>query len=385
MPGNPDEAFQNTNDSVFSTETIVYYRTEAVKHPILGVYGLQASSNVLAARLQPYPNQIDPNRPKIEIRWPWGTGYPIDFTLVPLKWDGLDLDTGHNKVFIWEHPEDGQVYGAGVDLAYGVGQDSSCIEMIRKGTPWERGKQVAEFNSPDLGALDTVPFVMALAAYYGVRNGDGILQQPKLCIECIGNGDQTQSRIRLHGYSSSSFHSWIKPDNKNLDLSNFHKIGVFTNQWFREQLMEYLLKMLRDQEFIICSKWFVGEMESLEMEYGAQSIRAVYGGHDDRIMALGFVLVDFHRWDRFRVGAPETTPGLAVGGLTPGAMERIREEEERRKAQDLVVVHSRVVQPERRYATWAYNQQETELPVGAALTDEQWLQRINQRAERWRQ
>jgi hypothetical protein len=65
-------------------------------------------------------------------------------------------------------------------------------------------------------------------------------------------------------------------------------------------------------------------------------------------------------------------------------MERIREEEERRKAQDLVVVHSRVVQPERRYAQWAYNQQETELPVGAALTDEQWMRRLNERAERWR-
>jgi hypothetical protein len=102
-------------------------------------------------------------------------------------------------------------------------------------------------------------------------------------------------------------------------------------------------------------------------------------------MALGFVLVDFHRWDRFRVGAPEYGPGLAVGGLTPGAMERIRAEEERRKQQDLIVVHSRVVQPERRYAQWAYNQQETELPVGAGLTDEQWLQKLNQRAARWRQ
>ena len=389
FPGNPDEAFQNTNQSVFDTETIAYYRSEAVEHPILGVYGLQASSAILPARLQPHPNQIDSGKPKIEVRWPWGTGYPIDFTLVPLRWDGLSLDTGHNKIYIWEHPEDQQVYGAGVDTAYGLEQDSTCLEFIRKGSLWERGKQVCEFNSPNMGALDAVPFVMALAAYYGVRNQDGMLQQPRLAIECIGNGDQTQNKIRLHGYSAASFHHWIKPDNKDLNLANYHKIGVFTNQWFREQLMEYLLKMLRDQEFIICSKWFVSEMESLEMEYAAQAMRATYGAHDDRIMALGFILTSFHIWDRYQLGQTTDAPGPAagVGALTAGAMERMRAEEDRRKAAEVTVSHSKIVQPERRYATWPYSQQEQELPVAAngGLTDAEWLQRLNKRAERWRQ
>jgi hypothetical protein len=391
FPGNPEEAFQTTNDSVFDTETITYYRDQCVQHPILGIYGLQGPTGVVPERLQPHRTQIDQDKAPIDVLWPWGTGYPIQFTLVPLKWEGLALDMhGHNKIFIWERPEDGQVYGFGVDTAYGIQQDSTCIEGLRKRSLWEPGKQVCEFNSPSMGALDAVPFAMALAAYYGVKNSDGVLTQPRMCIECIGNGDQTQSKLCLHGYSRANMHHWIKPDNKKLDLNNYHKIGVFTNQWFREQLMEYLLKMLRDQEVVICSKWFVNEMESLEMEYMAQAMRAAYGAHDDRIMALGFVLTSFHMWDRYMLARPPGSvegPSADTAQLTKGALQRIQEAEaSRQKTIAFVEDHRRVRAIEKRYATWCYTQQETDRPITerAARMDPAWLEQINKRARQWR-
>ena len=76
MPANDDEAFQSTNISVFDTETIVYYRDNAHKQPLVGCYGLRGPEEYLPARLQPSPLLVDHTKPAIPVIADWGACLP---------------------------------------------------------------------------------------------------------------------------------------------------------------------------------------------------------------------------------------------------------------------------------------------------------------------
>lgn len=298
MPASDDEAFQSTNISVFSTEVITQYRDATGHRNPIGVYGLEGPSNILHPRFSPHYTLFDTTRPPIHVKYQWGTGNPIPFTLRPLRWEGWPNDSGLDKIYIWEMPEEGEVYGWGYDTSDGIEKDRTTAECLRKGSPWRKAAQVAEFCSGKLNALDGLPFLMALGQLYSVRNQDGVLSQPRMAIECKGNGDQTQLKLQLLGWHN--FHPWLKPDNRRIERDKYHKIGVFTNTWFRAGMLEYLIKMLRDDEIEIWSPEFVKEMQSLEGDDFRQSLKAAHGGHDDRIMALGFVIISLYQYERNR-------------------------------------------------------------------------------------
>ena len=291
MPASDDESFQSTNISIFATDTIVAHR-DRTRTP-LGVYGLVG--NDMSPRTMLFSrSQIDPGKPIIEIHYEWGQS-PQTYQLVPLKWNGYDLDDGLDKIYIFEMPEDGQIYGVGGDTADGIGRDRSCLEVLRKGSPWQAAGQVAEFASDKLNALDLTPYSKALSALYSVRLQDNFRSQCRTAIECKGKGDLTQLGMRLDGWTN--FHRWIRPDNKKLDLSHFNKIGIYTTEWFRRSIQEYLMKMARDMEIQICSPFLVNEMQSLETDSFSQSFHAVHGGFDDRVMSLGFIIISLYQWE----------------------------------------------------------------------------------------
>jgi hypothetical protein len=326
MPASDDEAFQSTNISVFSTEVITLYRDLTGKRNPVGVYGLEGPSNLIHPRFTPHHTLFDVNRPPIHLKYTWGMGNPVPFTLRPLRWEGWPNDSGLDKIYIWEMPEDGEIYGWGYDTSDGIEKDRTTAECLRKGSPWRKAAQVAEFCSGKLNALDGLPFLMALGQLYSVRNTEGVLSQPRMAIECKGNGDQTQLKLQLLGWHN--FHPWIKPDNRHIDRNKYHKIGVFTNTWFRAGMLEYLIKMLRDDEIEIWSPEFVKEMQGLEGDDFRQSLKAAHGGHDDRIMALGFVIISLYQYERNRDVAKVTGPRPAVRGQqrvyarwSPGAQE----------------------------------------------------------------
>lgn len=318
MPANDDEAFQSTNISVFDTDTIVYYRDHAHQQPVVGCYGLRGPSEYLPERLQPSPLIIDPRKPTIPVTADWGGNtYPIRFQLVPLRFEGWSLEddsSAIDKIYLWEHPIPGYTYGLGVDTADGIGKDRTVIEVIRKGSIFGPTRQVGEFASSRMNALDSVPFALALGTYFAVEGEHGDIQQPRLAIECRGHGDQAQNILRMLGWHN--FHPWNdrRIDDRNLNLAKYHKLGVFTNEWFRAGLIEMTVKMLRDCEVEICSPFFVREMASIEGDEFSQSLRAGYGGHDDRFMALGFILVSLFRFDmdRFRHARVQAYSGRPV-------------------------------------------------------------------------
>lgn len=298
-PANDDEAFQSTNISVFDVETITYYRDNAHTQPLLGAYGLVGPPEIVNPRLQPPMLARDDRKPSININACPSTGFPIHFELVPLKFDGWSLESGLDKIYIWELPVEGETYGFGMDTADGIGKDRTAIEGIRKNSVWGPTKQCVEYASDKCSALDTWPFLLALGSLYSVGDGRSAgVRQPRMAIECKGQGDLPQNIIRMMGWSN--FHPW---NDKQLDarqpkLSQYNKIGVYTaSGWFRDGMISMLVKMLRDGDIEIASPFFVKEMASLEGDEVVQSLRAGYGGHDDRIMSLGFILVSLYKWD----------------------------------------------------------------------------------------
>lgn len=333
MPANDDEAFQSTSISVFDNETLTFYRDNAHQTSLVGAYGLIGAPEIVNPRLQPPELLRNYNEEPITVRVDRDTGYPMQFDLVPLRFDGWSLESGVDKIYIFEKPIDGETYGQGMDTSDGIDKDRTVLEGLRKGSINGPTKQVFEYASGKMNALDSWPFALALGTLYTVRDANGMMQQPRMAIECKGHGDMAQNIIRQMGWTN--FHPWNDKqlDSRSPKTSQYQKIGVYTTSWFRDGLIEMMVKMLRDGDIEICSPFFVQEMASLQGDEFVQSLKAGYGGHDDRFMALGFILVSLYKWDAnyFR-----TAKIAAYSGRAPLAQARAP----------------------RQYAQWAYSYQE---------------------------
>lgn len=333
MPANDDEAFQSTSISVFDNETLTFYRDNAHQQDLVGAYGLVGAPEIVNPRLQPPELLRDYDQEPITVRVDRETGYPMEFELVPLRFDGWSLESGLDKIYIFELPIAGETYGQGMDTSDGIGKDRTVLEGLRKGSINGPTKQVFEYASSKMNALDSWPFALALGTLYSVPDANGLVQQPRMAIECKGHGDMAQNIIRQMGWTN--FHPW---NDKQLDSrsprpNQYNKIGVYTTSWFRDGMIEMLVKLLRDGDIEICSPFFVQEMASLQGDEFVQSLKAGYGGFDDRIMAFGFILVSLYKWDANYFRSAKIA---AYSGRTPVSRER----------------------PRRQYAQWAYSYQE---------------------------
>lgn len=315
MPADDQEAFQSTNISAFNTETILVHRSHA-RQPV-GVYtivGTGIPDDLVCPRSEWVPDG--------EII-PISAGALLKTTeqwfLVPVKFEGYSGTSAGLKLFIWEWPEEGEQYGLGVDTSDGVGADWSVIQVLHKRFPAGPDEQAAEFASPYIKALQFWPHVLCLATLYSTLQPRLMRRtQCRVAIECRGNGETVQFELQKRGWSN--FHPWKKLDNKRPTLNHqTHKIGVFTNAWYRPMMMDRLMTMLEDETLRIHSPWFVDEMEALEKDETRQSLKATYGEHDDRIMALGFILDSLHVDDR-----PYGRSAYAVGKRPAGVIGRMR-------------------------------------------------------------
>lgn len=289
MPANALEAFQSTNISAFDHDTVELYRAHA-RHP-LAIYGIVGSQGEIPLRIQASQRDIDPTKPKIQIKAAWSQNQkPTYYELVPLYMHeyGSQMDFS-NKLFIYEQPEEGNIYGGGVDTGDGVGLDRSVVEMLRAGTLERNERQVAEWASAYVNAYDLWPVCMAIGTYYSVKHPDGRLIQPKMVIETNRNGEIVQKELLKRGWTK--FHVWVRYDRKKTNEGQSQILGWRTVSWSRTMVMDTLLKYIKDGWIDIESPWFIDEMSDLERDENRQSLKAAYGGHDDRIMAVGIVLL----------------------------------------------------------------------------------------------
>ena len=291
-PADDVEAFQNTNPSVFEPETIELLHKDT--HSPLAVFGFRGSPDHFPLAIQPDLRQIDPEAPILPVRAQCSQAYrPVHADLVPLKFQGYSGYNEMGKLFVWELPEEGSEYGLGVDTSEGVGQDRSVIQVIRKATLDGRPPaQVAEFASPRLNSLDLFPFVFIVGQFYSTRRRDGGLARPRMVIECRWNGENVQVELQKHGWPN--FHKWTRYHKTKYNLAQERNLGWYSNAWSRPMMMDYFIKALRDQMFMAPSPFLVSELSTLEIDEAGQTIKALHGRHDDRVMACGIVYFSLH-------------------------------------------------------------------------------------------
>lgn len=294
MPADDLEAFQSANISVIKPEVVELHRSQ-IREP-LGVYTITGTG--IPYELTIPQSQWDTSKEPVFINAASVIRSNETFTLFPLKFEGYSDTYAGLRLFIYEWPEDDQEYGLGVDTSDGVGLDWSVVSGLRKSFPYGPDTQVCEFASPYIKALQLWPMTLALGCLYSpYRSKLRRTAQCRVAIECKGNGETVQYELQKRGWFN--FHPWKKLDNRKvITPGEVHKIGVFTNAWYRPMMLDRLLTMLDEGNVQINSPFFVDEMEALEKDENRQALKATYGEHDDRIMALGFILDSLHVEDR---------------------------------------------------------------------------------------
>ena len=290
MPADDMEAFQSTNRSAFNADTLSIYR-ENTKPP-LAIFGFQGRPDEIPERFHPDRRDIDFNAPSLTIKSRWNPSVnSSSCDLIPLKFRGYPQLDPMGKLLVWEMPEDDQLYGNGIDTGDGVGLDRTTMEVIRKGTIEMNEAQVAEFHSPYIGASEFWPLALAVSTLYSTHIEDQ-MTQCKVVIDCLKNGETVQLEMQKRGWWN--FHQWLRYDKKRIRMKDAHRMGWFSNSWSRAMMMDYIIRALKDEWIDINSPYFVDEMGDLERDDFRQSLKAVFGGHDDLFVSAGMVYFSMH-------------------------------------------------------------------------------------------
>ena len=320
LPADDIEAFQSDAISVVDQEVILNYR-ERVREPwgVFTVLGRDIPQSLTVSR-----RQWDLNKPPITVKTGGLLRLNDTYTLQPLLWDGwASAPDTDKKLFVWEPPQDDIVYGQGVDTGDGLGQDGSVIEMLRKGTPLSYPALIAEFHSSYIKAFQFWPMTLALACWYSTHNSKvGKRVQIRSAIECRTNGEAVQHEMQKRGWWN--FHPWKRYDNRRpIADGKVHKLGVFTNEWFRSQMMDYILTLLDEESLDVFSPKFIDEMASIERDPDEQKAQAAYGENDDRFMAAGFILFSMYVDDiNRRTGVQRPPPPIFPTQRDEGSVDR---------------------------------------------------------------
>jgi hypothetical protein len=139
---------------------------------------------------------------------------------------------------------------------------------------------------------------LAIGTFYSTYQSKvGRRTQSRICVECLGNGEVAQDELAKRGWWN--FHPWKRYDNKTrMTNDNVHKLGIFTNVWFRSMMMDKLLTAVDEESLDLNSPWTVDEFSTLMRDPDMASAKADDNAHDDRVMALGFPLFSLTVDDR---------------------------------------------------------------------------------------
>ena len=316
MASDDFDAFQSSNIPVVDQEVLLDYRERTrVPKAVYTIIG-DTIPPALAVHRRHWLRGEDAPRPitiKVSSLIPT---CPLVFQFVPVSFEGYAACDPELKLFVWEYPRDGETYGIGVDTSDGIGEDNSVVQVLRKATPWEPDAQVAEFAAGYVKAFQLWPIVLAISCFYSVVNSkDYTRTQCRVCIECKGNGEACQHEMQKRGWRN--FHPWKRYDNKKMKPDGqVVKFGIYTNVWFRPQMMDMLLTCFDEQAIDLPSPYLVSEFESLERDEAVAKQKAAYGEKDDRVMAIGFPLFSLHVGDRTQLFARRKVD-LLPGGEPP--------------------------------------------------------------------
>lgn len=320
MASDDVDAFQSSNIPVIDQEVLMDYRERTrVPLAVYTIIGETIPENLTVPRRYWLRGPGAPPPITIKVSGLIPT-CQLTFQFIPVRFEGYAACDPELKLFVWEMPRDDETYGIGVDTSDGIGQDNSVIQVLRKASPYEPDAQVAEFAAGYIKAFQLWPIAMAISTFYSVLSTkSGSRAQCRVCVECKGNGEACQHEMQKRGWRN--FHPWKRYDNKKMKPDGeVVKFGIYTNVWFRPQMMDMLLTCIEEQAIDIPSPWLVQELESLEKDENVAKQKAAYGEHDDRVMAIGFPLFSLHVGDRQQLFARRRV-NLLPGGEAPDEVE----------------------------------------------------------------
>lgn len=195
------------------------------------------------------------------------------------------LDT----LLVFEAPRrtPGVRYVISADVADGIGQDRSSVDVLRLGTLTEPEEQVAHFLSDTRAPADLAYVINALGHWYADRDGFEALA----AIELNNHGLATQEVLQLHlGYSH--FYRW-----EVIDAADPHKrftprIGWTTTNRTRPILLSHFKSAVETldphtnlPDLRLNSPWTIDELADFHTEGALWEAEAAKGAHDDCILS----------------------------------------------------------------------------------------------------
>jgi hypothetical protein len=199
-----------------------------------------------------------------------------------------DKDIGTDfPLQIWELPQDGAKYVAGVDVAEGQEEgDFSCIHIIKIGFGLEYpDTQVAEWH----GHIDAIEFARVIYVIASAYN------TALVAIDAFGPGYGTQA-ILIQQYQYPEFYRWKHLDN--ITRLSTNKAGVWLNYKTRRTMIAYGIRWLRKGIWVVRSPRFLEEMPFFTKDEEDSKAEAMSGHFDDCIWAGLEALYAAHEDDR---------------------------------------------------------------------------------------
>jgi hypothetical protein len=308
LPADDFEALTGVHDSVFDGETIMELeddiyevRTDGTKVRKNPVQYYAITGHSILEEFEPQESEIDLDKEVIHLTHTNNRGDRYDWELVPLL--PVDEETESftfDRLAVFEPPQRGAQYSCGVDTAHGLGkedEDRFCGSMTRVNMGSGCDVQACELTSNRFSPAQAVPFLAAMAAWYGQVSGN--YRGVKFSIEQVeGPGDTCQNQLKIMGFNWH--HTPGRLDGKKVKDENKHREGWYSNRTTVPILMDRFVEAVNGGWYIPYSKWLIEELKTLERhaaDGGRDKMTHAKNKHDDRIRAAAQSYLNMHTYD----------------------------------------------------------------------------------------
>ena len=309
LPADDFEALTGVHDSVFDSETIMELEDDIyevrttdgarVRREPFQAYAITGHS--ILEEYEPTESEIDESKEIIHLTHKSNRDEQYDWELVPLL--PIDEETESftfDRLLVFEPPVRGATYSCGVDTAHGLGhedEDRFCASMTRVSSGSGCDKQSAELTSNRFSPAQAVPFLAAMATWYGQISGH--YRGVKFSIEQVeGPGDTCQNQLKIMGFNYHATPGRL--DGKKIKDENRHREGWYSNKTTVPILMDRFVEAVNGGWYEPKSKWLIEELKTLERQTkdgGRDVMTHQRNKHDDRIRAAAQSYLNVHTYD----------------------------------------------------------------------------------------
>ena len=308
LPADDFEAMTGVHDTVFSPETLMELeediyeiRSDGTKTRKIPFQAYAVTGHSISEEFEPSESEIDYDQDPIHLTWISNRGERYEWNLVPLlpideESEVLTMD----RLLVYEPPRRGGLYSCGVDTAHGLGkedEDRFCASMTRVASGASCDVQCAELTSLRFSPAQAVPFLAAMATWYGKISGNP--RGVKFSIEQVeGPGDTCQNQLKIMGFNWH--HTPGRLDGKKIKDENKHREGWYSNKTTVGILMDRFVEAVNGGWYVPLSRWLIEELRTLERHIrdGARDLMVHQKGkHDDRIRAAAQSYLNCHTYD----------------------------------------------------------------------------------------